>query len=263
MRLLIALMNPQSADAVQGMAALSGWDAAAVSSGSEALLALENEPFDLFLLHACLPKVDGFGVLDALWRRPPICPPRVLFLCEPEWQSACPACVDCFAPVCAGPERLFSLLGILCQKPLPRLAAAQKERIAQEVERFLSALSGMERLKGRAYAAWLLERIVPSPLLENWPLGALYRACAQAFGTSPAAVERCLRVAVEGVFTQGSMSGIERFFGATVDPERGKPTNRAFLLQAAQQLRLAHSFADTRSPNSSEMHHSPAAPTMV
>ena len=79
----------------------------------------------------------------------------------------------------------------------------------------------------------------------------------------PTAVERCLRVAVESVFTQGSMRGIERFFGATVDPERGKPTNRAFLLQASQQIRLDHSLADTRSPNSSEMHHSPAAPTRV
>ena len=95
------------------------------------------------------------------------------------------------------------------------------------------------------------------------PWVSFYRLCARAFGTTPTAVERCLRVAVESVFTQGSMRGIERFFGATVDPERGKPTNRAFLLQASQQIRLDHSLADTRSPNSSEMHHSPAAPTRV
>lgn len=263
MRLLIALMNPQCAGKVQSLAELSGWDAALSHSGVGALSLLEREPFDLLLLHACLPRVDGFGVLDALERRPPVCPPRVLFLCEPEWRDARLSCADCIAPVCTAPERLFSLLKVLSQKPLPKLAAAQKEHIVHDVDRFLNALSGMNHLKGRAYAAWLLERLVPSPLLEEQPLGALYRSCAQAFGTSPAAVERCLRVAIESVFTQGSMSGIERFFGATVDPERGKPTNRAFLLQAAQQLRLDHSFADTRSPNSSEMHHSPAAPTMV
>ena len=72
-----------------------------------------------------------------------------------------------------------------------------------------------------------------------------------------------LMLPVESVFTQGSMRGIERFFGATVDPDRGKPTNRAFLLQASQQIRLDHSLADTRTPNSSELHHSPAAPTRV
>lgn len=98
-------------------------------------------------------------------------------------------------------------------------------------------------------------------MLEELPLCQLYHTCADAFHTTPASVERALRVAVESVFTQGSMQGIERFFGATVDPERGKPTNRAFLIQAAQQLR--HSLTTACSVNSSEMHHSPAAPTMV
>ena len=93
-------------------------------------------------------------------------------------------------------------------------------------------------LKGRAYIAWLLRRWVPSPLVEETPMGALYADCARAFGVSAASVERCLRVAVESVFTMGSISGIERVFGATVDPERGKPTNRAFLCQTTQQLRL-------------------------
>ena len=59
------------------------------------------------------------------------------------------------------------------------------------------------------------------------------------------------------------MQGIERFFGATVDPEKGKPTNRAFLVQAASELRRAYSLADARSPNKSVMHHNPAAPTSV
>ena len=59
-----------------------------------------------------------------------------------------------------------------------------------------------------------------------------------AFGVSAGAVERCLRVAVEGVFTMGSIPEIERFFGATIDPDKGKPTNRAFLMEAASQLRL-------------------------
>ena len=35
-----------------------------------------------------------------------------------------------------------------------------------------------------------------------------------------------------------SIPEIERFFGATIDPDKGKPTNRAFLMEAASQLRL-------------------------
>ena len=263
MRLLIAVLNGRTARRIAAGMELRGFDALITESGAQALQLLSRDRFDLLLLHACLPELDGLEVLEALEAMNHPCPPRVLFLCEPELCAARPAMADAVAPICAAPEKLCALMETLAQKPLPKLAAAQAPRTAQAVESLLKAISMDGRYKGRAYAAWLLEHLAPSPALEARSMGQLYRSCARAFGTTPAAVERCLRVAVESVFTQGSMRGIERFFGATVDPERGKPTNRAFLLQAAQQIRLDHSLADTRSPNSSEMHHRPAAPTRV
>ena len=261
MRLLIALMNSSSARDVQSEMESRGHIADVVLSGAQIPLLLRERPCDVLVLHECLPGMDGLAVLAALQTDCPVCPPRVLFVCEPELCTARPAMADCLAPICAGPQRLCALAEIISKKPLPKLAATRREQTAQAVECFLDALSLKKRLKGRAYAAWLLRLMVPSPMLEEQPLCQLYQACAEAFHTTPASVERALRVAVESVFTQGSMRGIERFFGATVDPERGKPTNRAFLLQAAQQLR--YSLTTACSANSSEMHHSPAAPTMV
>ena len=103
--------------------------------------------------------------------------------------------------------------------------------------------------------------MILSPAAGHEPVQSLYGACAEAFGTTAGNVERCLRVAVESLFTIGSIEGIERYFGATVDPERGKPTNRAFLVQVSEKLR--HSLTLTRSLNRSVMHQSPAAPTSV
>ena len=263
MRLLIAVLDARVARRVAAGMEDRGFEARIAPNGAQAVELLERERFDLMLLHACLPAVDGLGVLGALEALRPVCPPRVLFLLEPELCPSRPAMADAAAPICAAPEKLCALLETLSQKPLPKLAAAQAARTAQAVGTFLDTISMSDRYKGRAYAAWLLERLTPSPALEARSMGELYQACARAFSTTPAAVERCLRVAVESVFTQGSIRGIERFFGATVDPERGKPTNRAFLCEAAQQLRLDHSLAATRSPKSSEMHHRPAAPTMV
>lgn len=263
MRLLIAVLSTGTARLIAGAMEYRGFAVRIAQSGTQALELLSRDRFDLLLLHACLPGLDGFEVLEALAASRHPCPPRVLFLCEPELYASRPAMADAVAPICATPEKLCALMETLMQKPLPKLAAAQEPDITQAVEAFLCAISMDRRYKGRAYAAWLLEHLAPSPALEECSMGQLYRWCACAFGTTPAAVERCVRVAVESVFTQGSMRGIERFFGATVDPERGKPTNRAFLLQASQQIRLDHSLADTRSPNSSEMHHSPAAPTRV
>lgn len=263
MRLLILWPDRQAASLIRDEMELGGWEVTLMQDGS-ALSGIQ-EPFDLLLLHLCLPGLDGLNAGDAFAARCPVCPPRILFVAPAEWCVHRPKWADCTIESGASISRICQLLRILAQKPLPRLFAAQQKPLGLLIERFLNDLAFKKRMKGRAYAAWLLGMIVPSTTGDQLPLRDLYVSCAQAFATTPGAVERCLRVAVESVFTQGSMRGIERFFGATVDPERGKPTNRAFLLQAAQQLRmqLAHSRATALSPNRSEMHHSPAAPTSV
>jgi DNA-binding response OmpR family regulator len=44
----------------------SGFQATAVHNGQEALDTLKKEPFDVMLLDLMMPKLDGFGVLEAL-----------------------------------------------------------------------------------------------------------------------------------------------------------------------------------------------------
>ena len=259
MRLLIALPDRIQSEQIRAEMELHGWQATLLNNGNEVLK--QAAACDLLLLHACLPNLDGQAAGNALARSAPICPPRVLYICPPEMCSMRPAWADCMVPAGAGVHQLCALLQILAQKPLPKLAAVHGGAIENAVEDFLCEIGMDARFKGRAYAAWMLKQLIPSAMAASQPVQALYTACAQAFHATPSGVERCVRVAVESVFTQGSLAGIERFFGTTIDPERGKPTNRAFLMQAS--CRLRHSFTAARSPNSSEMHHNPAAPTSV
>ena len=266
MRLLVAMPNRHMAEEIRmGLyARWENWEIELCSYVSDAMLLLRKQTFDLLVLHGNLAGGSGVEVLAQLVRSPLPCPPRVLYLCDagerPTWQA------DCFVHPACSLDRLCRLVEILAKKPLPVLAMQNKQRLCMLIESFLDELSMPHSLKGRVYAAWLLSQLTPSPLGEEQPMSHWYAACAQAHRTTPAAVERCLRVAVESVFTQGSMQGIERCFGATVDPEKGKPTNRIFLAKAVRFLRrqmLDYSFTDTRSLNSSEMHHRPAAPTSV
>ena len=48
------------------------------------------------------------------------------------------------------------------------------------------------------------------------------------------------RLLVESTFTGSRLDALERFFGHSVDPERGKPTNKEFLAQLQQRLMTAH-----------------------
>lgn len=257
MRLMIVWPDWQAAQLIRAEMEERGWDVEIRQDGRTLLP--WTEMFDVLLLHLCLSGMDGLNAGDALAASQPVCPPRILFAAPMEWCVHRPFWADCTVSAGGSLPHLCQLIELLAQKPLPRLAAAQRKPLVHLIERFLDDLSFKPGLKGRAYTAWLLERMVPST--GCCCLSDLYAACSRAFDTTPAAVERCLRVAVESVFTQGSLSGIERFFGATVDPERGKPTNRAFLMQASQQLR--YSLTTARSLNSSEIHHNPAAPTSV
>jgi len=259
MRLLIVWPDRRQACLIQDVMEQQGWDVEMLHDGRDVLP--WRAGFDVLLLHLCLPGLDGFRTGDALEASAPLCPPRILFVAPPEWCVHRPRWADCTVSTGISAEGLCRLISVLAQKPLPKLAAAQSDPLSMLIGRFLDELSFKQRMKGRAYAAWLLERMVPATPGAELPLCTLYADCAQAFSTTSAAVERCLRVAVESVFTQASLHSIERFFGATVDPERGKPTNRAFLMQASQQIR--YSFTASLSPNKIEMHHSPAAPTSV
>jgi len=263
MRLLIALPDEQLAMQILCRMEGGGWMAETARTGEDVLA--KHASFDVLLLHHCLAGMDGLAAGEQLIQLNPVCPPRVLLLCPHALMPSCPPWADCVLEAGVSVEQLCSFLFVLAQKPLPKLAAVHSAFISASVRQFLADLSMDVRFKGYGYAAWLLERMIPCSSASVHPLKPAYEACARHFGTSPAAVERCVRVAVEQVFTQGSMDGIERHFGATVDPERGKPTNRAFLLQSAETLRsrLLYSFTVERSPNSIEMHHSPAAPTSV
>ena len=235
LRLLIAILEEKKALEVRlrlyGMD--EHWDVRVAENGLQAAALLEMERWDVLLLDSRL-RADGTSLWEKLCAAPPLCPPRVLAL----WQDDPRPAADGAVPADCSGARLAALLSVLAKKPLPCLAAAHRARTQRAAERFLDALGMRREWKGRRYAAWCLCRRVPVPGLDQQPVNRLYAECARAFGVSAGAVERCLRVAVEGVFTMGSIPEIERFFGATIDPDKGKPTNRAFLMEAASQLRL-------------------------
>lgn len=61
----------------------------------------------------------------------------------------------------------------------------------------------------------------------------IYPVVAQVYGTTSKCVERSIRHAIEVVFYNGNLEFINRMFGYTVDPGKGKPTNSEFIAAAA------------------------------
>lgn len=66
----------------------------------------------------------------------------------------------------------------------------------------------------------------------------IYPAVAEKFDTTVSCVERNIRHGIEKTWIQGSMSYIDEVFGFTVDADKGKPTNSAFIETMADRVRL-------------------------
>ena len=105
----------------------------------------------------------------------------------------------------------------------------------QQTNETLKRIQTVQELYGCLSAALT---VVHPPLLTDVTHG-LYPLMAHRAQLTPCAVERRLRLAIESTWNRGDYDAIARFFGQSVDPERGKPTNREFLCQLQERLTLS------------------------
>lgn len=66
----------------------------------------------------------------------------------------------------------------------------------------------------------------------------VYPMIAREYGAGAAAVERLMRHAIESAWLHGDIEVQYTFFGNTVDPSKGKPTNSEFIARITEALRL-------------------------
>ena len=189
---------------------------------------------DLVLLDAVLSGMDGEEALSLFARAP--APPRIVYLAR----TACtrPGHTPdetCFYP-CDG-RRLMEVLLSAASRPLPALAGEGEEKRLAAAEKLLCRLAVPPRLKGRRYLREAAAALACSPALGASYRERLYPYVANLFQTTPQAVERAIRTAVESAWLHGSLEGIQALFGLSVDAEKGKPTNAECVSMLAEHIR--------------------------
>lgn len=205
--------------------------------GRSTLMKMEALAPDVLVLDQVLPLLDGPAVLNELKNAYFPCPPKVVMLTSPGKEPSLLPGVDeyltatCdFGPLLLAIHRAEDML----QGALAGLTYGIRSTRIQD---HFQDLGMPGNLKGRKYLAYILDLLVPSPGLLDMLTLRLYPAAAHKFSTTPAAVERCIRHAIEATWSRGDMAALERLFGLSIDPDRGKPTNREFLAMSAQHLR--------------------------
>lgn len=181
---------------------------------------------DVLLLADC---GESRMLLHALTASPMLAPPYLLGI---GWEAP--------DGIVHTPQGLQTCLEELYREErLPALSAWWIGRVEAVASALLRTLDVPPRLRAWAFLPEMAALTVTHPPLVNDLSHRLYPLIAGRHGMTAAGVERSLRLCVESTWVNGSITAMERFFGSSVDPERGKPTNREFLCRLQERLTLS------------------------
>ena len=143
---------------------------------------------------------------------------------------------------------------------LMRLCIAEKESdresVRQEVRRMLEnrkfshsadpeywirnlllEVGAPDHLSGHPYVIQAVMLVLQNPVYLKSVTFSLYPQLAVIFDTTAARIERAIRHLVEVTWVRGDLETLSRYFGNTVNAERGKPTNSEFIARLANIVR--------------------------
>lgn len=115
----------------------------------------------------------------------------------------------------------------------------EKKALECEIAVMLRILGVQPDVRGWRYIVDAVQMVVKDEGLLYAITKELYPAIACKNGSTASKVERCIRSAIETAWTQGSTEAQQHYFGSIVGPEKGKPTNGAFIGGLAQWARMA------------------------
>lgn len=214
----------------------------AVGSGDAALACASRVPPDVLVVDAVLPRLDGVGVVERMRgmlgeaRMPVVVGGSVLSFCDEAFRRLG---AEHLASVPWNESQLFRILTDVIRRMDTRVDWAHAQSGCERAQALLRQMGMNEKLSGFTYLAWA-SAIAAA---QEDRLGAvreqLYVPVAERFDTTPQNVERLIRHAVERTADTVGAQRIYTFFGNTIDPMRGKPTNAQIIGMLGERVRIS------------------------
>lgn len=108
-----------------------------------------------------------------------------------------------------------------------------------KVKKYLLELGFQPNLKGYK----LLSRLIAIAISDDAILPLKYRGyrrLSDEFGVDSASIEKDIQNAISSAWLRGNIDVLYREFGETLDEDKGKPTNKQFIMTAVDRLMTEH-----------------------
>ncbi|MBS4023104.1 MAG: sporulation transcription factor Spo0A [Dethiobacter sp.] len=216
-------------------------------NGKETLELIAKNPPDVLLLDIIMPHLDGLGVLQELSSLDTSHRPKVIMLTAFGQEDITRRAVELGASYyILKPFNMDILLERIRmlgngKSPLPTISASRplkRNSLEADVTNIIHEIGIPAHIKGYHYLREAIMMVVEEVDLLGSVTKVLYPRIAGKFDTTSSRVERAIRHAIEVAWSRNNIETIKKFFGYTINTERGKPTNSEFIALVADRLRL-------------------------
>lgn len=114
----------------------------------------------------------------------------------------------------------------------------QPTNLMQIVTNTIHEIGIPAHIKGYRYVREAIMMVINNVDVLSAITYELYPAIAMKFDTTSSRVERAIRHAVEVAWGRGDMDVLYKYFGNTIDPQKGKPTNSEFVSCIAEHITI-------------------------
>ena len=110
--------------------------------------------------------------------------------------------------------------------------------IKMAVTSFIHKVGIPASIRGYIYTREAIMMALNDAELINSITKQLYPTIAKKHNTYPSRVERGIRYAIEVAWDRGDIDTLNKLFGYTINPNKGKPTNSEFIAMISDRFRL-------------------------
>ncbi len=123
-------------------------------------------------------------------------------------------------------------------RPVDSYQITFEPKLVMDVTEVIHQIGVPAHIKGYYYLRESILLAVTEMSILDSVTRKLYPEVARRYETTPSRVERAIRHSIEVAWDRGDVDTLNRYFGYTVNNNRGKPTNSEFIAMIADKLRL-------------------------
>jgi two-component system response regulator (stage 0 sporulation protein A) len=191
-----------------------------------------------------MPHLDGIGVLEKLSAGTINPRPKVIILTAFGQEAFTQQAMDLGADYYVLKPFDFSVLATRIHQLADGFNVSQyvspvkTRNLDVAVTNIIHEMGVPAHIKGYHYLRDAILMVISDINLLGAVTKELYPMIAQKYNTTPSRVERAIRHAIELSWDRGNVEMMTKFFGYTINLERGKPTNSEFIAMVADKLRI-------------------------